>query len=86
MLAHARSFFPDIVPATEFDITLRDELQGREKSFHDYVCYLLLDFSRVDRDLEDVPLAYLLTCSEKLNLQDRFEQLIVKELGISKRN
>jgi hypothetical protein len=51
----------------------------------EYLCYLLLDFAVVDRDLEDVPLAAALDWSGRLEIEEQFEKLVVKELGIGKR-
>lgn len=84
VMAHAKSFFPDIKPAAHFDPELLAEPKS-DSSIHDYFCYLLLDFARADRELDDVPLAHFLTCSGQLGFQERFEQLIVKELGLNKR-
>jgi hypothetical protein len=52
---------------------------------HEYLCYLLLDFAAIDRELEDVPLAAAFRWSERLDIAPQFEKLALKELGIGKR-
>ena len=84
-LAHARAFFADFAPATAPDATLDAELRSSAAATREYLCYLLLDFAVVDRDLEDVPLAAALDWSERLEIAEPFEKLALKELGLGKR-
>ena len=84
-LAHARAFFPDFAPASTPDEFLAIELRSSDAATHEYLCYLLLDFAAIDRDLEDVPLAAALDWSERLEIAEQFEKLALKELGIGKR-
>ena len=51
----------------------------------EYLCYLLLDFAVVDRELEDLPLAAALEWSAQLEIGEQFQKLATKELGIGKR-
>jgi hypothetical protein len=85
VLAHARAFFPDFAPALAADESLVAELRINDPATREYLCYLLLDFAAVDRDLEDVPLAAALHWSERLEIAESFEKLAIKELGIGKR-
>jgi hypothetical protein len=84
-LAHACAFFPDFVPASTPDETLVADLASADPATREYLCYLLLDFVAIDRDLEDVPLAAALGWSERLEISEQFEKLVHKELGIGKR-
>lgn len=84
-LAHARAFFPDFAPASAPDESLTAALRSADAAMREYLCYLLLDFAAVDRDLEDVPLAAALDWSERLEVAEQFEKLALKELGIGKR-
>jgi hypothetical protein len=84
-LAHARAFFPDFAPASTSDETLTPELRSSDAAMREYLCYLLLDFAVIDRDLEDVPLAAALDWSDRLEIAEQFEKLALKELGIGKR-
>jgi hypothetical protein len=84
-LAHARAFFPDFAPASAPDDSLDAALRFSDLATREYLCYLLLDFAAIDRDLEDVPLAAALDWSERLEISEQFEKLALKELGIGKR-
>jgi hypothetical protein len=85
--AHARSFFDDyefpsgIVEAH----TLADELNDSGQDLRDYFCFLLMDFSTVDRSLEEVPLAAALLLSEQLELKERLAEIAIRELRLRKR-
>ena len=85
VLAHAQAFFPDFAPASAPDDSLAEALRSSDAATREYLCYLLLDFAVVDRDLEDVPLAAALDWAERLELAEQFEKLALKELGIGKR-
>lgn len=85
VLAHARAFFPDFTAASAPDETLVADLRSSDAATREYLCYLLLDFAAIDRDLEDVSLAAALDWSERIEIADQFEKLALKELGIGKR-
>jgi hypothetical protein len=85
VLAHAQAFFPNFTPGSGPDESLAEELHSADSAMGEYLCYLLLDFAAIDRDLEDVPLAAALQWSERLEIADQFEKLALKELGIGKR-
>jgi Peptidase family M48 len=83
----AKLFFADFDFATEGhrDDPLLDQLRGAGTSIRDYFCYLLLDFSAVDADLELEPLKVAFALTSELGWDERFETLVVKELKIKKR-
>lgn len=86
LLGHAKSFFADFRPGGAFDALQPEDLSAlKAAGAHDYWCYVLLDFARADRDLEEVPLAHCLTISRRLGLNERFEPLVIKELGMTQR-
>jgi hypothetical protein len=85
VLAHARAFFPDIVPQAQSVLHADAAFASQDAATQDYWCYLLLDFARIDRELEDLPLAHAWAVSAKLGLAERFEKLVTKELHLNKR-
>lgn len=85
VLAHARAFFPDFEVASTPDDSLAGELLFTDPATREYLCYLLLDFVVIDRELEDNPLAAALEWSERLGISELFDKLALKELGIAKR-
>jgi hypothetical protein len=84
MLAHARRFFPDLLPAETADDPLTGEIAA-QPGLHEYVAALLLDFAVVDLELEDVPLAAAYEMARVLGVADPFEALRNKSLSIPKR-
>lgn len=93
VLAHARQFFHDIDDGALGDKTLADTNQDRlqqafkefDKGLLDYFCYVLLDFSAVDRTLDDAPLAACIVLTEKLGMLAHFTDLVKKELKLTKK-
>jgi hypothetical protein len=85
VLAHARSFFTDFRPASASDETLAALLGSTDAASQDYWCYLLLDFARADRDLEDLPLLRALAFAERFGARERLEKIAGKELGLTRR-
>jgi hypothetical protein len=84
-LAHARQFFDDFQPAQVSDPELPAALPLHDATAREYLCCLLLDFSVVDPALEELPLAAGLIWSERLGLTDVFERVVLRDLGLSKR-
>jgi hypothetical protein len=84
-LAHAQAFFPGFTPASAPDDGIVEALRSDDAAMGEYLCFLLLDFAAADPSLEEVPLAAALIWSQKLELAERFEKLVVKELGLGKR-
>lgn len=84
-LAYARQYFDDFAPATAVDPALPDELRSDDRATNEYLCYLLLDLAAADPELEDLPLAAVLTWSEQLGIAQPFEKLLATELKVGKR-
>jgi hypothetical protein len=51
----------------------------------DYLCYLLLDFTTVDRELGDVALSAAIVLARRLGIDKRFAELAQKELALGKK-
>ncbi len=85
LLAHARLFFEDFEPAAALDSGLAADLRDGDEKLLDYWCYVLLDFSVADRDLEDAPLAAALLLADELGLGERFRKLAGRELALRKK-
>ena len=85
-LAHAKLFFPDFKPVKLPDASFGGVLKSGDAKMREYVCYVLLDFARIDRDLEDLPLAATLEMSRKLELDVQFEKLVARELKMKVRD
>jgi Zn-dependent protease with chaperone function len=87
VLAHARQFFADFsIPTDAINgASLKAELERGDSSLCDYVCYLMLDFATVDRDLGDVALSAALVLARRLGIDKRFAELAQKELTIGKK-
>lgn len=87
VLGHARLFFKDFETKGEdhADDALFADIAAVHAITRDYICYLLLDFITVDRDLEDLPLARALLFARLHGFEDRFIELVRKELGMTKK-
>ncbi len=85
VLAHARSFFADLKPSAAADETLPALLRSTDAASQNYWCYLLLDFARADRDLEDLPLLHALAFAGRFGAREALEKIAGKELGLNKR-
>ncbi|MDP5076624.1 MAG: M48 family metalloprotease [Nonlabens sp.] len=83
----AQQFFPDFTSKKELDITkLVDRLNYTTPSTKSYLCYVLLDFTRVDSELEKLPLAHTLEIAELLGLIEDYERILRKELKLAVRS
>ncbi len=87
ILAHARLYFDDYVPAVETVSIqrLHDELLLSDQALKDYYGYVLLDFASCDRELEEAPLAQAIAVAEVVGLKDTFLSLAAKELQLRKK-
>jgi len=87
VMAHARHFFNDFEVATSPPdrAELKRVLEAGDESLRDYVCYLLLDFISVDRELGDPAIAAALVLARGLGIDKRFAELTQKELGVGKK-
>jgi len=94
VMAHARQFFHDInAPEKTSDNRLDDQnlktlselIKVSAKDVRDYFCYILLDFSVVDKNLDEAPLAAGILISKKLKILPRFSEIAKKELKMTKK-
>ncbi len=84
---HAQQYFSDFKRSVEVDIsTLSRKLKHTTPSTKSYLCYVLLDFSRIDSALEKLPLAHTLEIAELLELQEDYERILRKELKMTIRD
>jgi Zn-dependent protease with chaperone function len=67
VLAHARQFFPDLVPAAGGQAAFTVP-EGATAATRRYLAYVLLDLATVDPDLEDVGLLAALTLAARTGL------------------
>jgi predicted SprT family Zn-dependent metalloprotease len=85
-LGHAKLFFDNFRPADGHDAPPLDELKSSDARLHEYLCYLLLDFTKADPELDEMPLAAALELSRLLELDAQFEKLAAKELKMRVRD
>jgi hypothetical protein len=85
-LGHAKLFFNDFRPASANDTFLGDTLKFHDAKLREYLCYVLLDFTKVDPELDEMPLAAALELSRQLDLEAQFEKLAAKELKLRVRD
>ena len=85
-LGHAKLFFADFRPANGDAPSFPDELKLSDARLDEYICYVLLDFTKADPDLDDMPLAAALELSRQLELDAQFEKLAAKELNMKVRD
>jgi hypothetical protein len=85
VLGHAKLFFDDFQPARSRldDLNLA---KFTDAKLREYLCYVLLDFTKADPDLDEMPLAAALELSRKLELDAQFEKLAAKELKMKVRD
>ncbi len=85
-LGHAKLFFHDFQPAREgAGAAIPETLKSSDAKLREYVGYVLLDFAKVDPDLDEVPLAAALDLSRELGMEAQFEKLAAKELKLKPR-
>jgi len=86
VLGHAKLFFADFQPANSNRRAIPDGLKFTDARLREYLCYLLLDFTKADPDLDEMPLAAALELSRQLELDAEFEKLAAKELKMKVRD
>ena len=86
MLGHARLFFDDFQTAPARDTSLLAELKAGDAKLREYLCYVLLDFTKADPDLDDIPLAAALEMSRRLDVEAQFEKLAAREIKLKVRD
>jgi predicted SprT family Zn-dependent metalloprotease len=84
-LGHAKLFFDDFQPTSAEDPGLGDLPKFSHARVREYLCYVLLDFTKADPDLDDMPLAAALELSRRLGLDAQFEKLAAGELKMKVR-
>jgi hypothetical protein len=85
VVAHARLFFDDFTAVEAEPAPLEHELETADKDLRDYLCYVMLDFVAVDRELADPALASALMLSRRLGLQGPFAEIATRELQLGKK-
>ena len=85
-LGHAKLFFADFQPAGADDLALGELLSLSDARVREYLCYVLLDFTTADPDLDDVPLAAALELSRQLDMEAQFEKIAARELKLKVRD
>lgn len=85
-LGHAKLFFDDFEPAKDQDASVGEALKLSDAKLREYFCYVLLDFTKVDPELDEMPLAAALELSQQLELDAQFEKLAAKELKMRVRD
>ncbi|HUA66092.1 MAG TPA: M48 family metalloprotease [Alphaproteobacteria bacterium] len=86
VLGHAKLYFADFSPANGASDGNPDGLKVSDTRLREYLCYVLLDFAKVDPELDDMPLAATLHLSQQLELDGQFEKLAAKELHLKVRD
>jgi Zn-dependent protease with chaperone function len=86
VLAHARLFFEDFGPPTQAvaETELRELADLEDEKLVQYFCYVLLDFTACDRELEEPALAAALLLCRKLGWEKHFQPIACKELKLRK--
>jgi hypothetical protein len=86
VLGHVRLFFSDFQPGPIESTALNDALKQSDAKLREYFCYVLLDFARIDAELEELPLVAALDLSRQLELEAQFEKLAARELKLKVRD
>jgi hypothetical protein len=84
-LGHAKLFFDDFQPAKDHEACPLEALKFGDPRLREYLCYVLLDFTKADPELDEMPLAAALELSRHLDLDAQFEKLAAKELKMRAR-
>lgn len=85
ILALARQYHPDIkkyVQSKSSEYFLSN-IQKFTDSTKDYLSYILIDFIKADKDLEDAPLYYAYIFSQEIGIVQSFEKTYKKEFKLS---
>jgi hypothetical protein len=81
VLGHARLFFDDFQPTERGSADQLEFPEVPDAKMREYFFYVMLDFVTVDAELEDLPLAFALELSRRLQWDAEFEKLAARELG-----
>jgi predicted SprT family Zn-dependent metalloprotease len=85
-LGHAKLFFADFQPTNGNAAFSLDGLESGDAKLHEYLCFLLLDFTKADPELDDMPLVAALELSRQLNIDAQFEKIAARELKMKVRD
>ncbi len=85
VLGHAKLFFTDFKPPGCISASLLEDLKPGDPKLGEYLCYVMLDFTKADPDLDDLPLAAAFEMSRHLGIDEQFERLAAKELHMKAR-
>jgi predicted SprT family Zn-dependent metalloprotease len=86
VLGHARLFFEDFALDHYGNPQPPHGLKAADARIQEYLCFVLLDFVMADSDLDEMPLAAALELSRRLELEEPFEKIAVKELKMKARD
>ena len=86
VLGHAKLFFDNFQPANGQSTLVPEDLKFTDTRLREYLCYILLDFTKADPDLDDMPLAAALELSRQIELDAQFEKIASKELKMKLRD
>lgn len=83
-----KKYFSDFTKTEEMERVehLAERLEEPHHSITDFICYVLLDFARIDRDLEGLGLGHTLQIAELLAMSAEYEKIIRKELKLTARD
>lgn len=84
-LSHAKQFKSDFVQDKSAVINqeLIEQVLSWHDSVHEYLCYVLFDFCKVDSVIEIPAIGWCLQFSEDLQMKDIFKKIITRELKLS---
>jgi hypothetical protein len=85
-LGHAKMFFPDFRAPNGQAPSSCEGLKFTDPKLREYLCYVLLDFTKADPELDEMPLAAALELSRQLELDEPFEKLAARELKLRVRD
>lgn len=82
----AKSYFDKFVLINSSELKYQDlvlEIEKSSVSIKEYFCFILFDFTMVDKEIFEISLVWSLQLSEYFGLKDNFEKIVKKELKIS---
>ena len=85
VLGQIRMAIPEFAPGTVAMDDVLENINAAPPEFSDYFHYLLLDVATADPDLDDAPMAWVLTVADQAGRLEDFEKLARKELKRTKK-
>ena len=85
VLGQAKLMFEDFEAGMEQMHTVSLHIPWDEESLKNYFYYLMLDFALVDAQLEETPMAWVLSVADRVDLLEDFEKVARKELKTTKK-